>query len=116
MKWREIIKNALLGVSPNVWHFEAATEAKTKNDPYIVWAEDGAGDSVFANGRKKEGVVAGTVDLFTKNLDGEPLAEAIPKALDGVCAWRLLSAQHEEDTGILHYEWAWEIEDGEVHS
>lgn len=112
MSWREIIKNALVGVMPNVWHFEATS----KDRPYIVWAEDGEGDKVIANGRRREGVVTGTVDLFTDDLDGDPLADRIPAALDKVCAWRLLSVQHEEDTGILHYEWGWEIEDGEIQS
>ncbi len=116
MKYSDRIKGALLGISPNVWHFKAMVEPESQNEPYIVWAEDGSGDTVFANGHKRAGVVTGTVDLFTRNRDGEPLAKAVPEALNGVCAWRLSSVQYEEDTGLLHYEWRWEVEDGEIQS
>ena len=108
MKCLDVIKNALLSVSDNVGHYEAFK----KTPPYIVWAEDGAADTVFANGRLQNQVVTGTVDLFTRDRDGEPLMEAIPAALDGKCAWRLNSVQYEEDTGLLHVEWAWEVPAG----
>lgn len=108
MSWMDEIKNALLSVSENVGHFQAMK----KTPPYIVWAEDGQGDTVRANGRLQNQVITGTVDLFTRQLEGEPLAEAIPKALDEVCAWRLNSVQFEEDKGLLHYEWVWEVIDG----
>lgn len=100
------IRDALLRVSWNVGHFRAM---KT-SPPYIVWAEDSPGDKVVANGRTQNQAIAGTVDLFTRTLEGEPLAEAIPAALDEVCAWRLNSIQFEEDKGLLHYEWIWEVE------
>ena len=41
------LKNALLAVSPHVYHFHA----HKPQAPYIVWGEDGPGDTVFANGR-----------------------------------------------------------------
>ncbi len=116
MTYDERIKQALLAVSPDVWHFKAMPEPESRERPYIVWAEYGAGDTVFGSGRKRAGSVAGTVDLFTRNRDGEPLVKAVQEALDGVCAWRLLSVQYEEDTGLLHYEWGWEIEDGEIRN
>lgn len=36
--------------------------------------------------------------------------ESVPQALDrsGEIAWYLNSVQYEEDTELIHYEWAWE--------
>ena len=110
MSCLDLIKNALLAVSQNVGHYEAMK----KEPPYIVWAEDGTGDTVFANGRKQCGAMTGTVDLFTRDRDGDPLIAAISDALNGICAWRLNSVQYEDDTGLLHVEWVWEVPDGEV--
>lgn len=110
MRCLDTIKEALLTVSDNVGHYEALK----KTPPYIVWAEDGAGDTVFANDRLQNQAITGTVDLFTRDRDGDPLMEAIPQALDGVCAWRLNSIQYEDDTKLLHAEWAWEVPNGET--
>lgn len=111
MSCLDIIKKALLSTSENVGHYEAMK----KEPPYIVWAEDGAGDTVFANNRLQNQAISGTVDLFTRNRDGDPLIDAISAALDGVCAWRLNSVQYEDDTGLLHVEWAWEVPNGEMY-
>ncbi len=105
------IRDALLTVSDRVWHHYAAKQ----EPPYIVWAEDSWSGSQFANGRKDLALITGTVDLFTRELDKEPLVDAVEDALDKVCAWRLNSTQYEEDTGLLHYEWEWTIPDGEMY-
>lgn len=99
------IRNALLSVTPEVYHFHA----HKPKAPYIVWAEDGQGDTVFANGRMQNQAIAGTVDLFTDKPEDMALFDQVQEALDGVCAWRLNSVQYEDDTGLTHYEWAWEI-------
>ena len=108
MSCLDIIKIALLSVSENVGHYTALK----KTPPYIVWAEDGQGDTVFANGEMRNQAITGTVDLFTQTLEGEPLIEAIPAALNGKCAWWLGSVQYEDDTGLLHVEWIWEVPSG----
>ena len=42
--------------------------------------------------------------------DPEPLSEAVPAALEGIgAAWYLNSVQYEEDTGLTHWEWVWEV-------
>ena len=47
--------------------------------------------------------------LFTKNED-DPLFERIPAALESIGAsWYLNSVQYEDDTGLIHYEWYWEV-------
>lgn len=98
------IRNALLGVWGEVYHF-SAHKAKP---PYIVWAEDGAGDTIFADGKQEGQVITGTVDLYTADPEDSTLFLGIQAALDGVCAWRLNSIQYEDETGLTHYEWSWE--------
>lgn len=46
----DMIRDALLTVSENVWHYKAMEQA----DKYIVWAEDGEGKSVYSNNQKIE--------------------------------------------------------------
>lgn len=55
------LRAALLKVPAAVYHFHAHKPSQ----PYIVWAEDGAGDTVIANGRLQNQAIAGTVDLYT---------------------------------------------------
>lgn len=102
------LKNALLAVTPQVYHFHAHKPAP----PYIVWAEDGQGDAVRANGRLQNQAIAGTVDLFTDDPEDAALFDRIQEALDGVCAWRLNSIQYEDETKLTHYEWVWEVPNG----
>lgn len=101
----DLIKAALLGVSEKVHHYHAPDNAKP---PYIVWMEDGAND-FEADSIHAERAYTGTVDLYTKT-DRDPLADAIPLALNSIpCAWTLNSVQYEEDTKIIHYEWIFEV-------
>ena len=102
------LREEKLAVRPEVYHFRAHKPAA----PYIVWADDGQGDAVRANGRLQNQVIAGTVDLYTGNPEDAGLFLAVQDALDGVCAWRLNSIQYEDETELTHYEWVWEITDG----
>lgn len=108
MTFLDDLKNALLRVTPAVYHFHAHKPPRK----YIVWAEDGAGDTVFANGRLQNQAITGTVDLFTDDPEDTVLFAGVQAALDGVCAWKLNSIQYEDDTGLTHYEWAWEVPNG----
>ena len=67
----------MLTVMDNVGHYEAMN----KEDKYIVWAEDGEGDSVHGDGHKLEQVIQGTIDYFTKT-DGDENIDKIQDALD----------------------------------
>lgn len=99
------IKNALLTVTNKVYHHDA-TGAKGN---YIVWAEDGSGDTVFADGVMQEQVITGTIDYFTK-IEYDPLFGAIQDALKTAgIPFRLESIQHESDTKYIHYEWSFEV-------
>lgn len=99
------INNLLLKLTPKVYHY--APEPNTE-PAYIVWQEDGANDFLAGN-RHVEKAFTGTIDLYTLE-DGDPLIEAIPKALNQseTIAWYLNSIQYEEDTELIHYEWVWE--------
>lgn len=111
MKTVDLIKQALLSVEgvKNVSHFYAYD----RTPPYIVWAEDGQGEAVYGDGHMRSQAIEGTVDLFTADLDDQELPEAVQTALNGCdCAWRLSSVQYEEDTGLKHIEWIWEVRNG----
>ena len=100
----EVLKNALLTVTQNVGHYEA----REKTDAYIVWAEDGQADEVWADNRMRHQAIQGTADYFTKT-ENDPNVGKIQDALNDVCSWRLNSIQYEEDTGYIHYEWVFEM-------
>lgn len=101
----DVIKNALLTVTQNVGHYEA----REKTDKYIVWAEDGGGESSWADNKRKYGAVTGTVDYFTKT-ENDPNVAKIETAFGTIrVSWRLNSIQHERDTGYIHFEWVWEM-------
>lgn len=103
MTWHEKIKKAHLEVTDQVSH-----QVRMKSDRYFVWQEDGTND-FLAGGRHAERAVTGSTDLFSR-LEYDPWAEAFEAAMDteGI-SWRRNSVQFEEDTGITHYEWIWEV-------
>ena len=99
------LRNLLLTVTSDVFHYHA----HKKPDKYIVWAEDGQGDSVFADEKMEDRALQGTIDYFTKT-EFDPNVELIQiKLTEAEISWRLNSVQHEEDTGYIHYEWIWEL-------
>lgn len=101
------LKTLLLTIGPPVFHYFAT--GQTGN--YIVWAEDGEGDTVHADGRKVERAITGTIDYFTKTED-DPVVQQIEDVLDsddGI-SWYLNSVQYEQDTGYIHFEWVWEVD------
>lgn len=104
----DCVKNALLTVSKNVGHYQALKATA----PYIVWAEDGQSDTVWANNRMLGQVIQGTIDLYTKK-ENDPLFQAVQKALNAAeISFRLNSVQHEDDTGYIHFEWVFEVDNG----
>jgi len=104
------LKNLLLSIGPPVFHYFAACQTGA----YIVWAEDGEGDAIHADGKKAERAITGTIDYFTKT-ENDPVVQQIETALDSAdgLAWYLNSIQYEQDTGYIHYEWVFEIDGAE---
>lgn len=104
MTWFERIIAAHTAVTPRVSH-----RARLKSNRYFVWQEDGVHD-FEADDRHAERAITGTTDLFTR-LEFDPWAEEFEAALDAdpYIAWRRNSVQYEVDTGVVHYEWVWEV-------
>lgn len=99
------VRDALLTVSDNVGHYEAFR----KDDKYIVWAEDGEGDTLNANNKKENQVITGTVDYFTKE-EADAKVNEIQKALEKAgISFYFSSVQYEEETEYIHHEWVWEV-------
>ena len=77
--------------------------------PYGVWAED-ADVSPSADNVTSTQILSGTTDYYTQT-EFDPNVDAIEAVFSGAAAWiaaQLSSIQYEDDTGLLHYEWAWE--------
>ena len=101
----ETLWAALAALTDRAYHYVAKPNSEP---PYIVWAEDGDND-LMAGNVHAERCLTGTVDLYTR-MDGDPLFTAIPAALEGIgAAYYLNSVQYEEETGLIHYEWVWEV-------
>ena len=79
--------------------------------PFVVWAEDGEANSFDADDRKREQVLTGYVDFFTRT-EFDQIADTIQDALYGLQSepftWRLESVQYEDETNLIHYQWTWE--------
>jgi hypothetical protein len=101
----ESLRDALLEVTQDTNHFEAFQ----KPDRYIVWAEDGQADAVWADNQMDQQSITGTVDFFTKT-ENDPMFQQIQEKLNSLdLSWRLNSIQFEDETRYLHYEWVWEL-------
>lgn len=107
MIWIDRIKKAHLSVTSAVSHYE-----KMQSDRYFVWQEEAA-DAVCAESKHAVGRVRGTTDFYTKR-EGDPWKERLEKAFGrwGI-SWTLNSVQYEEDTGFIHFEYLWEVNNGE---
>lgn len=79
---------------------------------YGVFSEDGS-EFFVSDDRNTESTLTGTIDYFTRDDSGAPKS-AIESALRSLqntnaFAWNVNTIQYEQDTGYIHYEWAWEF-------
>lgn len=95
---------ALAAIVPNTKHYWRPN----MEPPFCVWAEDG--ENGFSAGNKKaEQAITGTIDYYTKQ-EYDTAADEIQAALNALgIPWRLNSVQFEDETGLIHYEWIWEV-------
>lgn len=99
------IKEALLTVTPNVFHYEAYAI----DDKYVVWAEQGESDSFYADNGKRERTIQGSIDYYTKD-DDDSIPDGIEAALmTAGIIFSLNSVQYEDETKFIHYEWLFEV-------
>lgn len=102
----KIIRDILLEVTDKVYHY---TKLGDEKDKYIVWAEDGEGQSIYSDDIKEDQVIQGTIDYYTKD-DFDPLVDEIQDGLSKEkIPYYLGSVQYEDETNLIHYEWVWEV-------
>ena len=97
----------LAGLSVSVFHY---TRPQTATNRYGVWQEEGGTNSFHADNGEAEHAVSGSLDYYTKEeFDGA--VDEIQEVLADLpgCSWELTDVQFEEDTGLIHYTWEWEI-------
>lgn len=103
----EKVKQALLTVTNKVYHY---TAPQAVAGAYIVWAEDGQGDSAWADGVMTAQAIEGAIDYYTPT-EYDGAVTDIQGALGAAgISWRLNSVQHEDETGLIHYEWIFQTD------
>lgn len=107
------IRDALLasvgdGDAPAVYHYQRPARENLKR--YVVWAEDGESGSFMVDNHKAEQQISGSIDLYTDR-EFDTWADRIQTALDTLenVTWNLDSVQYEDETGLIHYEWAFTV-------
>lgn len=106
MRWSEKIIAAHTAVTDQVSHYQ-----RMQSDRYFVWQEDG-GNDLEADGVHAEQAVTGFTDLFTR-VEFDPWADALGESFNRAgISWSLRDVQYEEDTGIIHWTWDWQVMDG----
>ena len=101
------IGDSLAVVVPNSYHYFRPQ----LQPPYLVWAEDGEADSFDADNHKKEQVVSGFIDYYTKE-EYDPTMDTIQETLntfDFPFGWRLASTDYEDETNLIHYSWDFSV-------
>lgn len=99
------VRDVLLSTCSNVYHYESNNPQGT----YIVWMENGEGNSLSVDDEKNIQVITGTIDMFTKN-EYDKLIDDLQESLDSnKISYRLESVQYEEDTEYIHYSWRFEV-------
>lgn len=85
------------------WH-------ERKSAPYAIWQEEGEGDSLHTGNHKSCQVITGTLDYYTK-VDYDPMVDTIQEKLNEIenLGWALDTVIYEDDTGLIHFSWTWEI-------
>lgn len=104
------ISDLLYSITPNTYHYYA----KDALDKYIVWAEDDESGAAYSDDKKTDQIIQGTIDYFTKDEYDPVVREIQNKLTENEISWKLNSVQYEKDTGYIHHEWVWEVDDGEL--
>jgi hypothetical protein len=100
------LNKLLQTIIPNVYHYETLEEPGN----YILWAEDGQGDTLYVDNKMQNQTIQGTIDYYTKE-EFDPVFDLIQKTLNSTdLSWKLNSIQWEKETGYTHYEWIFEID------
>lgn len=89
---------------------EYAWDKRPSGDYGVVALEFEAG-SLYGDNMKVATAWEGSVDLFTKGRNTTKTAQ-VESVLSEVCegCWMLNSIQYENETGLVHYEWVFQVE------
>lgn len=95
-----------LKVAENGWN------TRPDADSYGVIALEFEADALYGDDRKAATAYEGSMDLFSRKKDGDGWVALITGTLTDHCdgAWSLNSHQYERETGLFHWEWAFQIE------
>lgn len=100
------IPKALLSCTDNVYHYFAPPDSVKA--PWVTWAEQRK-SGTYAGDHQENQVIYGAIDLFTLEED-EPLVSKIEVALDAAdIVFELEAVLYEDDTGLIHYNWSFEV-------
>lgn len=103
MTWYERVIDAHTAVTDQVSH-----GSRLRSSRYFVWTEDGSND-LAGDDDHAESAVTGTTDLYSK-VEFDPWSEALGRSFDRAgIAWSLVLAEYEEETGLWHWSWDWEV-------
>jgi hypothetical protein len=93
----------------------AENEWNTRPDDvsYGVIAMDFEADAMHGDNLKVATAYEGSVDLYSMVKGGAGWIPLITQTLTDHCggAWSLNSFQYERETGLFHWEWAFQVED-----
>lgn len=91
---------------------ENAWNTRPKADHYGVVALEFEAGAMNGDNRKMDRAIEGSVDLFSKAKNGGGYPAQIEEILDETCegAWKLNHHGWESDTGLFHWEWAYQVE------
>lgn len=105
----EELKNALAALAIPIAEFSWDTRPDTD---YMVITLDGEGDTVYANDKMEHQAPRGTIDLYSKSNDRSKML-AVQNVLNNFegCAWYLNTIMYEDDTQLLHWEFAFDLVD-----
>lgn len=100
------VRDALLQISDNVFHIVKKGKVK---DRYFVWQEDSESSNLHADNSKMHQTIEGTIDYFTTK-ERDSAVDDVQRVLnEKKISFRLNTVQYEDNTGLIHYEWIFNI-------
>ena len=90
-----------------IYHYRRTNR---KEAPYIVWSEDGEGETdLNTDNRKNEQHIHGYLDYFTLEEYDDRVDQIQEVFYEHARGWSLNDVQYEEDTNLIHYAWEFNL-------
>lgn len=104
------LKNKLLEVTEQTYHFVAPENILNQNTNYILWGETGA-DHAFSDNKVKLQTITGIIDYVTHD-EFDNTFITIQNKLNELCtsnsgsfSWKLVKIDYIKEYQITYYEW-----------